>query len=183
MSLSDELERAARAAAEFAAADEQLAGVLVAEPHESARIFLCAFEGSEGRRSWLALNEAGQTVTSRRVVRDAVSIAALCEVADETAAGGDLDELSAKLVALKLTERPPGIEEAEEAVRALQQTIGAPPRVASAGHLDRVGLATRRLEQVLGEGGSPFAEAMKVAMASVEVLTDEVEANYKRELA
>ncbi|HEX9415201.1 MAG TPA: hypothetical protein VF895_00670 [Gaiellaceae bacterium] len=183
MSLSEDLEGIARAAAGYAGADERLSGVLVAEPQEGALVYLCAFEGAENRRSWVALDERANPVTSRRLVRDAASIAALCEVAEETAGGGDLDELSSRLVALRLTESPPGIEEAEEAVRELQRAIGVPPRVASTGYLDRVGLATRRLEQALGEGGSPFAEAMKVAMQSVEEVTAEVEAHYKRELS
>ncbi len=179
MSLSDELERVARAAAAFAEAGEQLSGVLVTEPREGTRVYLCAFEAPGARRSWIVLGEDGNPVVSRSLVRDAASIAALCEVAEETAGGDDLDELSSRLVAVRLTESPPGIEEAEEAVLELQRTIGAPPRVASPGHLDRVGLATRRLEQALGEGGSPFAEGMKVAMQSVEELAAEVEANYK----
>lgn len=182
VSLSDELEQVAHAALAFADAGEQLSGVLVAEPHEGTRVYLCAFEAAEDRRNWIVLDENGEPVVSRRLVRDAASIAALCEVAEETAGGGDLDELSSRLVALRLTESPLGIEEAEEAVGELQRTIGSPPRVASPGYLDRVGLATLRLEQALGAGGSPFAEGMKVAMQSVEEVAAEVETNYKRAL-
>lgn len=181
MPLSDDLDRIARAAVRFAEEGEELTAVLAAEPDGGRRVFVCVFE-ARSRRRWLALDEQGLAVQSKALVRDAVSIAALCEVAEETAAGGDLDELNARLVALRLTEGPPGIEEAEEAVRELQRAIGAPPRVASPGHLDRLGLATRRLEQALGEGGSPFAEAMKIAMSSVEKLVEEVEDNYKMEL-
>ena len=47
-------------------------------------------------------------------VKDAVSIAALCEIAEESAVGGDLDELLSQLVALRLTENPEGIDEAED---------------------------------------------------------------------
>ena len=135
------------------------------------------------QRTWLALDAAGEAVESRAVVRDAVSIAALCEVAEETAAGGDLDDLRSRLVALRLTENPPGVDEAEEAVLALQRTIGAPPRIASPAHLEAVGAATRLLEAALGgEGPSPFTEAMKQAVHAVEALTAEVEGSYKREL-
>ena len=120
-------------------------------------MYLCAFDGGGGR-SWLALDGAGAPVTSRRAVRDAASIAALCELAEEVAAGGDLDDLISRLVAVRMTEAPAGIEEAEEAARTLQRTIEPPPRLASPAYLDRIGHATRRLEQALGEGGSPFAE-------------------------
>jgi hypothetical protein len=180
--LTEELDRIAEVAARLAGSDEELAGILPAEPHAGTRVYLCAFS-RQGERSWLALDEGGNPVESKALVRDTVSIAALCELAEETAGGGDLDELGSQLVALRLTESPPGIEEAEEAVRQLQRTIGSPPRVASPARLDEVGLATRRLEEALGEGGSPFAEAMKAAMPSVEELAAEVEAGYKRELA
>lgn len=184
MALHDDLSRIATAAEAFADPVETLAGVLPTEPNGGYRIYLCAFSSPGGERTWLALDENARPLESREAVRDAVSIAALCEVAEENAAGGDLDELRSRLVALRLTDAPVGIDEAEDAVAALQHAIGAPPRVASPGHLDAVGVATRRLEQALGDGGSsPFAEAMKTALPSVEVLVSEVESNYKRTLA
>lgn len=183
MSLEDELERAAAVAAQHGEAGEEVAGVITAEPGDGERIYLCAFGDGEGRRTWLALDAQGEPVSSKRLVRDAASIAALCELAEEIAGGGDLDDLLSRLVALRMTEAPAGIDEALDAVRALQQSIDSPPRVASPAYLDRVGLAVRRLEQALGEGGSPFAEGMKHAMAAVEKLTDEIDGNYKGELS
>jgi hypothetical protein len=107
----------------------------------------------------------------------------MCELAEESAGGGDLSELRARLLSLRLTENPSGIEEAEEAALALEAAVGSPPRIASAAHLDAVGAAARRLERALGEGSSPFAEAMRFSMGAVEELTREVEARYKRALA
>jgi hypothetical protein len=180
--LSEDLGRIAAAAAEFAGEGESLTGVVAAEPSPGMRVYLCAFQRDSDALSWLALDEDGAAVRDRALVRDAVSIAALCELAEDFAAGGDLDELRARLVALRLTENPIGIEEAEEATRALQLTIGAAPRLASPKQLDAVGSATRRLEQALGEGpGSPFAEAMKQGVAAVDELTKDVEAGYKIE--
>jgi hypothetical protein len=182
MGLGEELGRIAGLASELAEPGERVAGVLAAEPATGERVYLCAFEGGDGR-SWLALDGAGRSVESRALLREAVSIAALCELAGETAGGGDLEELRAKLVSLRLTESPPGIEEAEEAALALEAAVGAPPRVASPAYLDRVGAATRRLELALGtNGASPFAEAMKQGIGAVEALTAEVEAGYKRPL-
>jgi hypothetical protein len=87
-------------------------------------------------------------------------------------------------VALRLTENPDGIEEAEAAVFALQRALGSPPRVASPAFLDEVGAATRRLEDALGEASeSPFVLAMKSASSAVDSLTADVEANYKRDLS
>ena len=61
--------------------------------------------------------------------------------------------------------------------------IGAPPRLAEPAYLDRVGAATRRLEDALGpSAGSPFSEAMKLGMGTVEELAHDVETNYKAPL-
>jgi hypothetical protein len=179
MALSDELERIAAAAASFAAPDERVAGILAAEPREGERVYLCAYEAGE-RHAWLGLDPGGQPIANRRLVHDAASIAALCEVAEETAGGGDLDDLRARLAQLRETEHPEGIEDAEEAAALLAATIQPPPRVASHAYLDFLGVAARRLERSLGdESGSPFAVAMQQAMAAVEQLATDVEGSYK----
>jgi hypothetical protein len=180
--LSEELERIAAAATGYAEGGEEVAGVLAAEPDPGRRVYLCAFAGSTGR-SWLALDPEGRPVAERALVREAASIAALCEVAEETSGGGTLDELRAELRRLRLTENPEGIEEAEEAALALEQTVGVPPRIASPAYLEAVGDATRRLERALGDSAvSPFAEAMRSALGAVEELTAEIVRSYKLEL-
>ena len=182
MSLHAELSGIAGAAAVFSEPGEKVVGVIAAEPARGERVYLCAHEGGDGR-SWLALDASGRPLEDRSLVREAVSIAALCELAGEMAGGGELEDLRARLVGLRLTENPEGIEEAEEAALALEAAIGSPPRVATPGYLDEVGTATRRLEQALGTNGvSPFAEAMKQGVAAVEALTLEVEGTYKRPL-
>jgi hypothetical protein len=184
VTLASDLERIAAAAASFADDGEQVTGVLAAEAKPGERVYLCAFSGGDGQRAWLALDREARPVTGRAVVRDAVSIAALCELAADTAGGGDLAELRSQLVTLRITERPEGIEEAEEAALALEQAIGSPPRLATPDYLDTVGAATRRLELALGEGtGSPFAQALKSARQAVDSLTVEVESAYKQELS
>lgn len=184
MSLSEELERIAAAAAAHATAAEELAAVLATEPADGRRLYLCAYAADGGeQRAWLALDAAGEPVADRLAVREAASIAALCEVAVDVAGGGDLEDLRAQLVALRIREAPPGIDAAEEAALALEQVVGAPPRVASPALLDEIGAATLRLEAALGEDGpSPFAEAMRQAVGVVEALAAEVERAYKRPL-
>src|SRR5919199_2175544 len=183
MSLREELERVAEPARRFAAPGETLAGILSAEPEPGARVYLCAFVDEAGERSWVALDAEGEPITSRAAVREAVSIAALCELAEETAAGGDVERLRADLVTLRVTESPPGIEEAEAAALELERVLGSPPRLATPSYLDAVGVATRRLEETLGNGSSsPFAAALKEGRAAVEELAAEVEARYKLEL-
>jgi len=182
VALRDDLERVAVAAASFAGPGEELAGVVPAEAEPGERTYLCAFAAG-AERSWLVLDAEGEPVTSRDVVRRTVSVTAMCELAEESAGGGELGELRERLVALRLTESPPGIEEAEEAALALEQAIAPPPRLAEPAYLDRVGAATRRLEEALGDSaGSPFTEAMRQGLVAVEELTRDVEAHYKRPL-
>lgn len=184
VSLADELARIAAAAAGLGDDGDTVAAVLATEPGPAERVYLCAFHSADGHRTWLALDDAGEPVRSRRVVRAAASIAGLCELAEETAGGGGLDELRAKLVAVRFTEAPPGIEDAEEAVLALQQEIGAPPQVATPARLDAIGRAALRLERALGQtAGSPFTAAMKAATGTLDALVAEVEGTHRVELA
>jgi hypothetical protein len=107
----------------------------------------------------------------------------MCELAEETAGGGNLQELRAQLADLRERERPEGIEEAEAAVAELEETIAGDSRIASPAYLDEVGAGARRLEHALGEhSGSPFAEAMKQAGLTVDGLVADIESHYKLEL-
>jgi hypothetical protein len=179
VALSDDLSRIGSAAAAFAELGEEVAAILVAEPSPGLRTYLTAFTGAAGR-TWLALDEGGKPVTSRDRVREAVSIAAMCELAEENAGGGELEELRRQLVALRLTENPPGVAEAEAAALELETAIGTAPRLATPEYLDTVGAATRRLERALGdEHESPFATAMRHALPVVDDLAHEVESQYK----
>ena len=182
MPLTDDLRRVADAAIRYADAGEDLTGIVAAEPETCRRIYLCSY-GVNSDRCWLALDDEGRVVERRSLVRDAASIAALCELAEEAAAAGGLDQLAAELAALRESEAPEGIEEAEEALEELRRTLSAEPLVASRARLDELGTARRRLELALGEGGSTFAEAMRAGMSSVDALTDDVEQNYKRPLS
>jgi hypothetical protein len=177
--LREDLDRAAAAAAALLKPGEELAGVVPAEPEPGERSYLCAYQ-SGNERTWLVLDDEGQPVIDRDRIRRAVSIIAMSELAEESAGGGELEVLRQRLVALRLSENPPGIEEAEDAALALEQTIGAPPRLAEPAYLDRVGEATRRLEAALGpSAGSPFAAAMKQGLAAAEELAHDVQAAYR----
>jgi hypothetical protein len=184
VALTDDLERiAASAAAQVDGAETALAGILATEPAAGARIYVCAFESSGGTRSWLAVDADGAPVASEQSVRDAVSIAALCEVAEESAFPGDLDELRAQLVALRITEGPEGIDEADAAARELQHVLGAPPHLASPTRLDEIGQAARRLELALDPTArSPFTAAMRSAVDVAEALWADVRGAYRGSL-
>jgi len=184
VSLSDDLARAAERAIAHAAPGDSVSAVLPAEPRAGERVYLCALDGHDGYRSWIAVREDGTPVTTRRELREVVSIAALCEVAGEAAGGGDVDGLIASLVTLRETEAPPGIEDAEEAARALKVVLAEPPQVASPMRLDEIGAAARRLERELDPlASSPFAVAMQSSQGAVAELQREIEAGYRLPLA
>src|SRR5919199_3196203 len=130
--LTHDLRRIADAAVRHAQPGEELAGIVPTEPAGS-RAYLCAYE-RDGETSWLVLDAEGHAVDERGEVRAAVSIAALCELAEDVAGGGDLDDLRSRLVALRVTENPGGIDEAEAAALDLQRTIGGTPRLATPAH-------------------------------------------------
>jgi hypothetical protein len=183
MSLADDVERIAEAAAASARVGERVTGVLVAEPAGAGRVYLCAFESEDGA-GWLALDAAGRPIDDRATVHEAVSLAALCEVAEETAGGGDLPELRARLAEIRETDAPEGIEEVEAAAAALADTLQPEPRLATAAYLDALGAAARRLEHALGDdAASPFAAAVHQALPAVEELAADVERNYRGPLA
>ena len=84
MGLEKDLRRIAEAAVRHAADGEDVAGIVPAEPAGGLRLYVCAY-GSEDATSWLVFDATGVPVSDRALVRDAVSIAALCEVAEDAA--------------------------------------------------------------------------------------------------
>jgi hypothetical protein len=182
--LTQDVERIGTAAQALAAAGERVTGVLAAEPAALGRVYLCAYETADGGRAWLALDDAARPVTDARTVREAASIAALCEVAAESAGGEELAELRLRLAELRAAEDPPGIEEAEAAAAALADALAeGEPRLATTAWLDSIGALSRRLELALGTASAaPFARAMQEAMPAVDELAADVERNYKTEL-
>jgi hypothetical protein len=173
MALSDDLVRIAV----LASGHGEVTGVLAAEPAHGRRLYLIAL-GADDARRWVVLDDAGTIVERREDIRDAASIVAMCELAEELAGGGDLEELRSRLAQVRMVEQPEGIEEAEEAALALERTIGAPPRVATPAYLDDVGMATIALERALGELSSPFSEAIRGSAGTVDAFVKDVEAAY-----
>jgi hypothetical protein len=181
--VGDELERVADLVGARLETGAKVSGVLATEPAPGERVYVCSIDGADGTRSWLGVREDGSAVTRRAELRAAVSIAALCEVAVDSAGGGDLDGLIASLADLRAREAPEGIEDAEAAAADLREVLGDPPQLATPTRLDAIGAATRRLERELDPtGASPFAAALKSAQGPVEELFREVEAGYRAEL-
>jgi hypothetical protein len=82
--LDQELRRIAEAAARYCAEGEELAGIVPSEPDPGVRVYVCAYRDGE-ETSWLVLDADAKPVDDRTLVGDAVSIAALCEVAEDAA--------------------------------------------------------------------------------------------------
>ena len=78
MTVAEDVGRIASTAAAFAEEGEKLVGVLAAETL-GRLVYLCAFESAEGH-SWLALGADAEPLTERRLVLEAASLAALCEL-------------------------------------------------------------------------------------------------------
>jgi hypothetical protein len=172
--LRDELERIAAATA----AHGKVSGVLAAEPAVGRRLYLVAFGEDDGRH-WLVVDEAANAVDERGLVREVASIVVLCELAEELAGGGELEELRARLAQLRVTEQPAGIEAAEQAALELERAVGVPPRVASPGYLDAVGAAAVTLEHALGNVESPFSRALRSSTGAVDAFIADVEQRYR----
>jgi hypothetical protein len=179
--LAADLEAVAeRAATAYSRPGDRVSAVLATEPSAGKRVYLVAFDDVDGYRSWVALGGEGEPVTATRDLREAIAVAVLCEVAADSAAGGDLDGLLARLEELRVTEAPEGIENAEAAAQALRAVLGDPPQLATPARLDEIGVATRRLEQELDPMSvSPFASAMRAAEGAVAELQREIEAGYR----
>lgn len=64
--------------------------MLPVEPASGERVYLCAFALPDGTQSWLGLDDRGSPLTDRTLIRDAASIAALVEVAEENAASASI---------------------------------------------------------------------------------------------
>ena len=119
MALEDDLARAAERAGAFAAPGERVQAVLAAEPGTGRRVYVCAFVGGDAR-TWLVLDEAG-AVTSRALVRESVSLAALCEIVGD--AVGDKAPRVASPAYLDEFGAPEVVAGAFSAVEALTQEV------------------------------------------------------------
>ena len=84
MELERDLRRIAEAAVAHVAEGEEVAGIVPAEPASGIRLYVCAY-GHEGSTTWLVFDATGVPVEDRALVHEAVSIAALCEVAEDAA--------------------------------------------------------------------------------------------------
>jgi hypothetical protein len=138
MALDTELRRVAEAAVVFCGEGEELAGIVPAQPSLGGRVYVCAYRAGNDSTSWLVLDSLGAPVEDRTLVRDAVSIAGMCELADEAAGletadeprvatPAHLDELGAAADPARLAEvMTQAISVVEELVRDVQRGYKRP---------------------------------------------------------
>ena len=83
VALSEDVSRIAAAAAVHKAPGQEIAAVMTVESASGDRVYLTAYADAQGEQEWLAFDDAGAPLTNRERVREAASIAALVEVAEE----------------------------------------------------------------------------------------------------
>jgi hypothetical protein len=112
-----ELRRIAEFALPYAGDGEELTGIVPAEPSPGTRVYLCAFGRGE-ETSWLLLDADGSPVEERARVREAVSIAALWELALELRG----EEPAGEVASPELLDRA-GSEDFAQAVLQATETV------------------------------------------------------------
>ena len=197
MASEDQLLAAAAAAKPFAAAGEEVVGVLVADPFDHGLVFLCALgppaDDDDGdaddvpELGWIAVDGDGLALADARRVREAAMLAALCETAEEAALvpdAGVIAEAAERALALAGGERP----ELRAALAATRDgalaaaALGDGLRVARTGYVDQLADAARALgasaqalqqrggELSAGLSGHPIDPAEPLARAVWDVL-------------
>ena len=104
MASEDQLLAAAAAAKPFAAAGEEVVGVVLADPFERGLVFLCALgpgrpdddadDDDVPELGWIAVDGDGLALADARRVQEAAMLVALCETAEEAALVPDAAEIA-----------------------------------------------------------------------------------------
>lgn len=156
MTLVERLEEAHAAASGHASAGEEVVGVLPAEPGTGERVYMLAFSSGEAL-SYLAIDSRHEPIHDRQLVRDAATILALAERAEEASGaimGPELiDRFGAcaeQLDGLGVAAGAAACRAAVDALRELE-AAAAGPRVASPAFLDSVAYAAADVGAALGE--------------------------------
>ena len=188
MASEDQLLAAATAAKPFAAADEEVVGVLVADPFDRGLVYLCALGPPAGDElddddvpelGWIALDADGKPLADSRRVQEAAMLAALCETAEEAALvpdAAEIAEAAERALALAGQERAElrsALEATHEAALAAA-AHGAGLRIARTGYVDELAAAARGLgasaEQLQQRGSELSAGLTGAALDPAEAL-------------
>jgi hypothetical protein len=163
MTLEEELETAVAAAGRHARPGEEPVAVMAAES-AGARLFVVALAAGD-ELGYVAVDVAGSPVADRRLVKDAVSLAALAERAEEVSGATAADELVVRFREASGTLRGAGEGEAADAAEAVAvagERLGAAaagPRAATPVYLDRLAALAGELAAAI-EAFVPHAERL-----------------------
>jgi hypothetical protein len=156
VTLADALAAALEAGREHAGEDEEVVAVMPAEPGTGARVYLLAFCRG-GELSYLALDGALAPVRDPRLLRDAVSVIAMAERADEASGAVAAEELAGLLADARAQLEAAGQDDAAAAAAAVATGLAelaeaaAGPRVATPHYLDEIAARARALEGPMEE--------------------------------
>lgn len=126
MTLEQELEAMLAAAGSHAGPGEEAVAVMATEPAAGERVYVVAFAAGDDL-GYVALDAAGATVSDPRLVKDAVSLAALAERAEEVSGATVADELVQRFGDAAAVLRRVGDRDAAAAAQAV---VGASSRLA-----------------------------------------------------
>lgn len=170
MTLERELETTLAAAGRHARAGEHAVAVMATEPAAGARVYVVAFAAGDDL-GYVALDGMGAPVTDRRLVKDAVALAALAERAEEVSGATAAEELVARFGEAAAVLRRMGDKEGADAAAAAEAVVAAAggladaasgPRVATPQFLDRMAALAAELAAAL-DGFVPHAERLPEA--------------------
>jgi hypothetical protein len=153
MTLEQELETTLAAAGRHARPDEQAVAVMATEP-AGARVYVVAFAAGDDL-GYVALDGAGAPVSDRRLVKDAVALAALAERAEEVSGATLAEELVERFGEAAAVLRRIGDKNAADAAEAVVAAAGrlgdaaAGPRPATPQFLDRMATLAAELAAAL----------------------------------
>ena len=168
MTLEQELEQALAAAGSHADPGEEAVAVMATEGADG-RVYVVAFAAGEDL-AYIALDAAGEPVSNRRVVKDAVTLAALAERAEEVSGATAADELVERFgeAAKRLQAKPAAAADAVVAAARRLGEAAAGPRAATPVYLDRMAALASELAGAL-DAFVPLAEQLPEASAGVAV--------------
>jgi len=169
MTLEQELEQTLAAASSHARPGEEAVAVMATEPGADGRVYVVAFASGEDL-AYVALDGGGAAVSDRRVVKDAVALAALAERAEEVSGATAADELVERFGEAAAGLRSAGAAAAAAAAETVVEVSGrlsaaaAGPRPATPQYLDRLAALAAELGGAL-DAFVPFAEGLRGAGA------------------
>jgi hypothetical protein len=174
MTLEQELETTLVAAGRLARPDERPVAVMATEP-AGTRVYVVAFAAGDDL-GYVALDGGGAPVSDRRLVKDAVALAALAERAEEVSGATAAEELVERFGAAVDSLRRAGEADAAASAAAVVAAAGrlgdaaAGPRPATPQFLDRMAALAAELAAAL-DAFVPHAERLPDASKGTIIKT------------